>query len=793
MGKKHLYLTLLAMFVMTLSAYADEVYTVQDGLKFRLYAPNETEPYYHAEFYDVEEYPTDGRPVTVTLPEYVVYDGIYHDVTHLNPAPFNRDYNRVSGLVTNSLVYPDDIAAVSSSLSFLDLSRHYGGDPYELVITSDNVVFSEHSDFRHLYVFDAAANIVLPGGSSCSTVSGAVSSLTLDMIGQVPDMTDCPYLSSVIVPSNHNEEELYPIEILRKLPIFEDKQQTITIHVPVGYADIYQQAYETYISESGDYTKCEFIDDVIGRSIDYDIVEDDIAYKIKIDEDGHTYAEVLGSSNLTSNYLYIPKVVTYQFEAIPVEAIAPCAFMGWNQFIDISLPESLKRVGDCSFADCSMEYSEEAEYNPYNLPNSIEYIGNYAFSGCPVKNIPENAIWIGDYAFSSSLSNYNPWPYFPLLGEKLEHIGNWAFSFNRLVTSWVLPSSLKEIGHHAFYVDLTFHKNYIHFKGGNLKAIRNFVLSGPIRKIVIPDGVTFVGTFAAVSTTKIELGKDVEVIAPFAFYRTKEYICHAITPPRCWENSFVSDEKDESDVDWPDLTVHVPAESGDAYRNHAVWGKFGTILADIREDIEMTDGLFTFCIDTENQTAAIKKCNFDGNYNEITLPSSTTYQGVVYPVTKIKSWSLDVQPFVRPAKYTIPASITEIEDFGLIYLGSVSTIVCEEIVCEGNEPPQVSNESLLWPWIPASISGKDIKVFVPEGAVDAYKADPVWKYFDILVYNDTGSLTNVATDSIDEVAPITVFNLDGRIVYTGLKKDMNLYKGIYIIRQNDKTVKFIQR
>ena len=108
----------------------------------------------------------------------------------------------------------------------------------------------------------------------------------------------------------------------------------------------------------------------------------------------------------------------------------------------ITIPESVKSIGDCAFLSCK-------SLNSIHLPESVKSIGDSAFSGCKSLisiHLPESVNSIGNEAFSycTSLTSI-------LLSESVKSIGDSAFSCCTSLISIHLPESLTMIGNEAFW------------------------------------------------------------------------------------------------------------------------------------------------------------------------------------------------------------------------------------------------------------------------------------------------------------------------------------------------------
>ena len=100
----------------------------------------------------------------------------------------------------------------------------------------------------------------------------------------------------------------------------------------------------------------------------------------------------------------------------------------------------------------------EAEVSVYRIPETVTKIGKlaFAYSDLYTIEIPEGVTSIDFMAFFrmdylSSVNSYKGGTVYPSLPDGLEFIGADCFSYDRELTYVYIPSSVKEINHHAFY------------------------------------------------------------------------------------------------------------------------------------------------------------------------------------------------------------------------------------------------------------------------------------------------------------------------------------------------------
>ena len=158
---------------------------------------------------------------------------------------------------------------------------------------------------------------------------------------------------------------------------------------------------------------------------------------------------------------------TYGFEAIlsdGLQAIPEGMFAGCNYLRSVSIPDSVKMIGEEAFYNCfalesvslpsSLEninrgvfYGCEA-LSEITIPNSVKEIGEQAFYGCKSLSkidIPESVTNIGKEAFygCESLSEIN-------IPDSLTKIEDRTFAFCSSLTSLYIPDTIKSIGSNAF-------------------------------------------------------------------------------------------------------------------------------------------------------------------------------------------------------------------------------------------------------------------------------------------------------------------------------------------------------
>lgn len=222
------------------------------------------------------------------------------------------------------------------------------------------------------------------------------------------------------------------------------------------------------------------------------------------------------------------------------------AFRDCTSLCHIDIPSSVDTIGKSAFYCCTNLAS-------VNIADGVTIIEDYAFSGTNLKHvdIPKSVIEF-DYAFRncSSLASVN-------IADGVTTTGYNTFYNCTSLTSVNIPNSVTLIG------------------GGAFSGCSS------LTSIDIPDNVTIIGSLAfenCINLTSITIPSKV---TQFGNYWNTEskcfYGCTALkevhiknpNPPAILEDTFSV---------YADATLYVPIGSKEAYQNHSIWGKFGTII-----------------------------------------------------------------------------------------------------------------------------------------------------------------------------------------------------------------------
>lgn len=122
-----------------------------------------------------------------------------------------------------------------------------------------------------------------------------------------------------------------------------------------------------------------------------------------------------------------------------ITKIADHAFAGQFRLGSIDIPESVTYIGDYAFHHCP--------FSRIKLPQGLTHIGDYAFQWCEKLieiDIPENVTYIGEAALSNC--GYSTL----VIPDKVTYIGAWAFDYCPNLTTVTIGESVASIGVFAF-------------------------------------------------------------------------------------------------------------------------------------------------------------------------------------------------------------------------------------------------------------------------------------------------------------------------------------------------------
>ena len=293
----------------------------------------------------------------------------------------------------------------------------------------------------------------------------------------------------------------------------------------------------------------------------YDAEIDGIYYNFSGDKAEVTRKEVLSGGIVRGIVSYsgvvdIPETITSDGKTYTVSMIGSFAFNQCTGLTKVVIPNSVTIIKGYAFSGCTglstvvmgegVTVIEEAAFfrcpslTSITIPSSVISIGGGAFSGCGLTKVivPDIAAWC-DISFNVNDASSNP----------------------------------LYIAHHLYSDETTEIKNLIIPEGVTSIGGCAFLGCTMLTNVSIPKSVTSIGTGAfqeCSRLTSVIISSSMTSIGDYAFSgctSLEEIYCHAEQTPTVYEKTF-------KDVDVSDVTLYVPRNSYQQYKEHPIWGKF---------------------------------------------------------------------------------------------------------------------------------------------------------------------------------------------------------------------------
>ena len=386
-----------------------------------------------------------------------------------------------------------------------------------------------------------------------------------------------------------------------------------------------------------------------------------------------------------------------------VTEIGGSAFEGCSGLTSITIPNSVTSIGSSAFYRCSSLTS-------ITIPNSVTSIGYEAFrecSGLTFITIPSSVTSIGDGAFEGcrGLTSIT-------IPNSVTEIGGYAFYRCSSLTSMTAPAAFFDT-QEEYWVDYTKSLTYAEVNAGELTADAFGLINRSYKTLKVLNLAAATNTTIADEAFKgcynldsLYLPAQLEYIPYMAVAECK--LLRTITIPATVEeidNSAFENCRSLKSVIFEGSAVPKGAASYASASGSSLW-RIGSW--------------------------AFYNCH---QLQQLTIPEGVTELGdaAFYGCTYLEEMSL-------------PSTIQSIGDNGFALCAKLEIMYVKAPV-----PPTIQAKTFL------DVNRK-IPVYVPDGAVDAYKDDPYWSEFKIL------SEENAVENVIDPTSSAQKILRDGHLI-----------------------------
>ncbi len=364
-----------------------------------------------------------------------------------------------------------------------------------------------------------------------------------------------------------------------------------------------------------------------------------------------------------------------------------------------------------------------------SLPNTLEYIGEYAFFECY-------------YIRSVYITDLKAW-----CKIKMGDIYS-----NPIFYAKSLYVNGKEIDEDLVIPD-------------GITTLRQAIISEchSIKTVTLPNSVTSIDKSAfsyCRNLTKVTMGTMVRKVGARIFYgceKLKDVICMSPYVPTISQYAF-------SDTNIEGVTLHVPNSSIEDYKNTKPWSDFKEIVG-IQDPDGLQVGDFIYQLDDKDMTAAIKNCDFT-KLTKLDIPSMVESGGKSYTVNKVDNYAFS--GCTKLSHIIIPSSVTSIGDGAFLDCAKLWAVIIGPNIKEIGSMAfsNISKKARIYSY-PSKAPKLGDAVFegldftsnspatlylrnTPETDTEDYKSVAQWKDFNpIKIENDWTLIDGVLTTSIE--------------------------------------------
>ena len=440
----------------------------------------------------------------------------------------------------------------------------------------------------------------------------------------------------------------------------------------------------------------------------------------------------------------------------------------------LTIPSSVTTIGINAFSACSnlTDIIVDPENSSYCSIDGVLYDKEVSvLIKCPEGkkgdlNIPSSVTTIGDYAFYycerlKSVTTPN----------SVTTIGQWAFAYCTGLTSVTIPYSVTTIGDNVFY----------YCEG--------------LKSVTIPNSVKTIGQWAfayCTGLTSVTIPYSVTTIGNSAFLACSnltDIIVDSENSSYCSIDGILYDKEASVLINCPGKKKGEPTIPGSV-----------TVIGD--NAFSFCAGLTSVTIPSSVKTIGNEAFSACTGLTLVTIPNSVTIIGdyaflsctgltsVTIPGSATTIGNGAFLGCTELTSVTIPNSVTTIGIGTFAYCTKLATIYCEILepfFCDPQFPVKVIEDAIL---------------YIPTGCKTKYETIAPWNSFKHIEEKTFSGVDNIPDDrarifvsdgslTVEGCEFITVYNMNGRIVYRGIGQEVRLAPGIYLVKERNSCVKVV--
>ena len=416
------------------------------------------------------------------------------------------------------------------------------------------------------------------------------------------------------------------------------------------------------------------------------------------------------------------------------------------------------------------------------IPNSVTGIELYAFLGClnltDIIVDPENPSYcsIDGVLYDKEVSVLIKCPEGKkgdlTIPNSVTTIGDNTFRDCKGLTSVTIPGSVKTIGNSAFAYCTGLTSVTIPY---SVTAIGDnaFSFCAGLTSVTIPNSVKTIGNSAfayCTGLTSVTIPYSVTTIGDGAFLACSNLTDIIVDPENssyCSIDGILYDKEVSVLINCPGKKEGEPTIPGSV-----------TAIGD--NAFYFCAGLTSVTIPNSIMTIGNEAFSFCAGLTSVTIPSSVTTIG-----------DFAFHDCAGLTSVTIPGSVTAIGDCAFLGCTKLATIYCEILepfFCAPKFPVEVIEDAIL---------------YVPTGCKTKYETIAPWNSFKHIEEKTFSGVDNTPDDraarilvsdgtlTVEGCEFITVYDMNGRIVYRGIGQEVRLDPGIYLVKGRNSCVKVV--